>query len=100
MKKYFYATLFISVFSVSVRATEIADHCYSNAEIFTEKFAETKNYDAKGFKAFQCIIASNGRVVICDVSAYKGNGEGVDTYKTVMNLSCTEPLRVEVTGEE
>lgn len=57
-------------------------------------------YDKDGFYAYNCGYAPNKAAVICEVSASKGDGAATDTYRVVLNKSCTRVYRVELTGEE
>ncbi len=85
--------------SASASAGEIAKQCYWNAQNFVSLQAE-RTYDEDGFHAYGCFIAPNKKAVICEVSASKGDGAATDTYRVVMNLSCSKAYRVEMTGEE
>lgn len=93
--------VFLSSLSVSASASaaEIAKQCYWNAQSFVALQAE-RNYDEDGFHAYNCSLAPNKKAVICEVSASKGDGAATDTYRVVMNLSCSKAYRVEMTGEE
>lgn len=85
--------------SISASASNVARECYWNASKFVAAQAE-RRYDEDGFNAYECFVAPNKKAVICDVSASKGDGAAMDTYRVVMNLSCSKAYRVEMTGEE
>lgn len=99
--KVFVSALFFSsfIFSNSVMAKEISKQCYDQAASAAEELANG-GYDENGFWAFDCRLADNKKVVVCDVGASKGNGDATDTYRVVLNKSCTHVFRVELTGEE
>lgn len=78
---------------------KVAAVCYKNAAKFAEEQA-TGGYDRDGFWAYECSVAENKKAVICDVGASKGGGDATDTYRVVMNRSCSKAFRVELTGEE
>ncbi len=93
--------LFTSSQSFALASSNVPSICYKNAEKFTEQSARNyREYDESGFWAYSCFIASNKKAVICDVSASKGDGDATDTYRTVLNRSCTKAFRVELVGEE
>ena len=85
--------------TLSASASEVAKVCFGSAQKFVAAQAE-RNYDEDGFNAYECFVAPNKKAVICDVSASKGDGAATDTYRVVMNLSCSKAYRVEMTGEE
>lgn len=81
-------------------AAQVKPTCQLMAEQAVSIHTGSNDYDENGFEAFNCVQASNRRVVICDVSASKGNGAAMDTYRVVLNLTCTKVFRVELMGEE
>lgn len=81
-------------------AAQVTPACYSKASASVENFVEKDYYDENGFFAFECVVAENNKVVICGVGASKGEGAATDTYRVVLNNSCTKSFRVEMIGEE
>lgn len=91
----------IAPFFVSTAmAKEIKSKCYAKAESSVESFVEENYYDQGGFTAYKCEFAANNKVVICEVAASKGQGAATDTFRVVLNSSCTKKYRVEMIGEE
>lgn len=82
-----------------ISTSSIANECYWNAQTFVS-LQSGRDYDQDGLHAYSCFLAPNKKAVICDVSASKGDGAATDTYRVVMNLTCTKAYRVELTGEE
>lgn len=82
------------------QAAELASACYLKAEVAVEKNAEENYYDQDGFYAYECLLAPNNKAVVCEVSASKGDGAANDTFRVVLNSSCTKTYRVELIGEE
>ncbi len=80
--------------------TAVTPKCYAQAAKFAEDQAEHGYYDKDGFEAHQCEMAPNKKAVICEVSASKGDGAATDTYRVVLNASCSKAHRVELIGEE
>jgi len=74
--------------------------CYKTAATAVERQAEVGYYDQNGIATAECAPAPNRRAWICSVAAYKGDGAAADTYRVVLNSSCTRAYRVELIGEE
>lgn len=83
-----------------VSAAQSNPACYSKANEAVEQFVDRIDYDANGFETYECFLASNQKAVICEVSASKGDGAAIDTYRVVLNRNCTKIFRVELIGEE
>lgn len=69
----------------------------------TEAYATAavgRKYDPNGIEAYKCEIAQNKAVVLCELLASKGDGDAHDTYRAVLNKSCTRVLRLDVIGIE
>ncbi|WP_374076705.1 hypothetical protein [Bdellovibrio bacteriovorus] len=99
MKLFLMSFFSIASISTTAMADELAKQCYSKAASVAENFA-SGNYDEDGFWAYECALASNKKAVICEVGASKGDGAATDTYRVVLNKTCTKAFRVELTGEE
>lgn len=84
----------------SVFAEEIPNVCYNRAEKSVGKVSEDGQYDDDGISARDCGYARNGRAVICEVSASKGDGAATDIYRVVLNKQCSKTFRVELISEE
>ena len=97
MKKLLIGILVLS--SLAVSASDLLEKCAPVAEE-TVKAEAGEGYDADGFSANDCQLAPNNAVVICEVSASKGDGEAIDTYRAVLNKSCTKVFRVDLISEE
>ncbi len=80
--------------------TAVPPTCYREAAKFAEQQAEYDYYDKDGFESHRCELAANKKAVICEVSAAKGDGAATDTYRVVLNASCSKAHRVELIGEE
>lgn len=91
---------FIIISPKAANAAEVNSACYAKAEAAVKNQAEPGYYDADGIDALDCVIAPNKKAVVCEVGAYKGNGAAADSYRVVLNASCTKVFRVELTGEE
>lgn len=81
-------------------AGDFSSSCLYKAETAVAEFVGKNNYDKNGFTALECALALNKAVVICDVSASKGDGAANDSYRVILNNTCSEVYRVELTGEE
>jgi hypothetical protein len=91
----------LSLFAINTMASEtISSKCYKNAKRYVEKFAGIGRYDENGFSTYQCATATNKKAVICYVSASKGDGAAIDSYRAVMNRTCSRSFRVELSSEE
>lgn len=91
----------LSMNSFATDASEISKACFSKAVSAVEKHvAEDNYYDEDGMETQACAVASNNAAVICEVTAYKGEGEASDTFRVVLNRKCTRTFRVEMTAEE
>ena len=99
MKKLAIIAIILNISSQAFAFDTIPAVCYKKAAIVASKFAGS-GYDKNGFEAFECDIAPNEAVILCNVSASKGDGAANDTYLVVLNRSCTRALRVDLTGEE
>ena len=100
MKKLVLVFLMMGIASLTM-AAQAKTVCESKAEAAVAKFVEDKDYyDQDGFDAFECVLAPNKKVVLCDVAAGKGDGAATDSYLVVLNESCTRTYRVQLTGEE
>lgn len=97
--------LFIAVpllaFSFISHADEVDPKCAAKAEQVVAKFVEDENYyDENGIETYDCTPSINNKVLLCEVSASKGDGAANDTYLVVLNLSCDRAYRVQLIGEE
>jgi hypothetical protein len=84
---------------VSLADDALVKKCNKVASQATKNFAG-EGYDKDGFWAIECKPSSDGRVVVCQVAADKGNGAASDTYQVVLNKSCTAAFSVKLVGEE
>ncbi|MGE3757526.1 MAG: hypothetical protein AB7H97_07210 [Pseudobdellovibrionaceae bacterium] len=80
-------------------AVPVGTKCYKNAAAAVEAAAET-TYDRGGIRATGCLLASNKKVVLCEVEAPKGRGAAVDSYRVVLSANCSRVYRVDLVGEE
>lgn len=78
---------------MSVQAFAVPSKCYTKA-------AAAVRYSGEEAEAHECTLAPNGKAVICEVAAYKGGGDAVDTWRVVLNKTCTKVFRTELIGEE
>lgn len=93
--------IILLAFSVQTAfASFVPKKCSTKAESSLKTHLEGQNYDKDGFHAFACSLAPNKAVVICQVSASKGDGAATDTYQVVLNKSCTRFFRIDLIGEE
>ena len=99
MKSLFVIALML-VFSVVAKADPISKKCYAKAETAVAETVVKSYYDKDGFDAYMCEVAENQKVIICEVTAMKGKGKATDTYRVVLNKSCTVDFRVDLIGEE
>jgi hypothetical protein len=81
-------------------AAGISRVCYSKAETAVKKQAQPGYYDRDGIEALSCELAANQKAVLCEVGALKGEGAAADTYRVVLNASCSRVFRVDLIGEE
>lgn len=93
-------TLIFGILTLNVFASEVPSVCFKKAAKAVENNTEKGYYDHNGFNAYECVLAPNKAVVICEVSASKGKGEASDTYRVVLSKTCLKAFRVELTGEE
>ncbi len=96
-------TLAAIVFSLTqvAFAQSFPKNCLKAAEKAVEKATKGQHYDKDGFSDnSSCLMASNKAVVVCEVYASKGGGDAYDTYRAVLNKTCTKTFRVELTGDE
>jgi len=98
MKLYFTGLLMLSTLS-AFATEELLEKCATVAERAVTKKVGWK-YDRNGIWAFQCVIAPNNAAFICELGASKGDGAAVDTYRAVLNKTCTKTFRVDLIGEE
>lgn len=94
-----FAFIALSISSLAFSSDQLLKKCGRVAE----KALETKvgeNYDLDGFQANQCVLADNQAAVVCELSAFKGEGAALDTYLVVLNKTCKKTLRIELIGEE
>ncbi len=80
---------------------EIPARCAGKAERAVRTESEySSRYAGESVYAHECVLADNRGAVICDVAAEKGDGAATDSYRVVLNKTCTRVFRVELTGEE
>ena len=99
MKKLIVLGLLMAGASSIASAAQIDRACFAKAAAAVER-QSPGYYDRDGVEALSCGLAPNKKAVICDVGASKGDGAASDTYRVVLNASCTKVFRVELTGEE
>lgn len=75
-------------------------HCPRSASRLLEAAVGDLGYDRDGMHTFGCKFSPNRQVVLCDVSAYKGDGAASDTYRVVLAKTCDELVRLQLIGEE
>lgn len=93
----------LTLSSLTTFAHAAPKKCYSTAEKSVEKYAIAEGYDyydMNGFDAHECSLATNGAAIVCEVLAAKGDGAAYDTYRVVLNKTCSKTFRVELIGEE
>ena len=78
---------------MSAQAFAVPNKCYTKA-------AAAVRYSGEEAEAQDCQLAPNGGAVICEVAAYKGGGDAVDTWRVVLTKTCSKVLRTELMGEE
>lgn len=96
MKSIFMLMLFISASAeanVSKICTKLAEETVAQSQI-------NGHYDINGFETTSCELADNKAAIVCEVAAYKGNGDAVDTFRVILNKRCTRAFRVDLIGEE
>jgi hypothetical protein len=93
------ALTIISLSQAAFSSEALLSKCSSLAEIAVKREAKSHD-DRNGISAYKCELAPNRAVVICELSASKGNGAASDTYRAILNKSCTGVLRVDLIGEE
>lgn len=86
--------------SLSASADDLVRRCGLQAERATAKATRGRYYDRDGFMTHQCGLAPNKAVVLCDVSASKGNGAAIDGYRVVLSRDCKRVFRVDLMDEE
>lgn len=78
---------------ISTHAFALPSKCFTLAE-------NNVRYAGEEAEAYKCKLATNGGAVICEVAAYKGGGDAVDTWRVVLNKTCSRVLRSDLIGEE
>lgn len=74
---------------------------FKACEIKAEKVISKKSrYKGEEVTAYDCDLAPNRAVVICEVAANKGDGAATDTWKVVLSRDCSEVYEMEMIGEE
>ncbi len=82
-----------TVVLISTQAFALPRKCFTLAE-------NNVRYAGEDAEAYKCVKAANGGVVICEVAAYKGGGDAVDTWRVVLDPTCSRVYRSELIGEE
>jgi hypothetical protein len=77
----------------SAQAFAVPSKCITLAE-------NTVRYAGEEAYAYDCKLAPNRVVVLCEVAAFKGGGDAVDTWRVVLNKTCSRVYRAELIGEE
>lgn len=96
----FFLVLVLSL-NVTASVYNVPSKCFIKAEVLLSSFVEGLGlYDEDGIEAYVCNLASNKVVIVCELSATKGDGAAVDTYKLVMDKKCSKAYRYELVGEE
>lgn len=91
--------LLIAFTAATSNAAPIPAYCEENAASSVEsKFSD--DYDREGFEGYKCEKSPRGKAVVCEVAASKGDGAAIDTYRVILNASCSKTFRVELIGEE
>jgi hypothetical protein len=98
MKLLLIATLALTCLS-SFASDELLNKC---GPVAAKKVTKSvgKDYDKNGIWTYQCVLAPNKAVVICELGANKGDGAATDTYQAVLDKACTKVLRIDVIGIE
>lgn len=78
---------------ISTQAFAVPSKCFTLAE-------NKVRYTGEEAEAYKCELAANGGAVICEVAAYKGGGDAVDTWRIVMDKTCSRVYRSDLIGEE
>lgn len=78
---------------VSTQAFAVPSKCFTLAE-------NNVRYEGEEAHAYKCEFAPNKAAVICEVAAYKSDGEAIDTWRVVLNKTCSKVYRSELIGEE
>jgi len=80
---------------------QVPARCAGKAERAVRTDGEyASRYVGESVYAHECVLADNRAAVICDVAAEKGDGAANDSYRVVLNKTCSRVFRVELTGEE
>ncbi len=98
MKKMIFILFWLS--GATSFAASIAKECYSKSESSVAQSVSQNDYDEDGFSAYKCEVAKNNSAILCEVSASKGDGAAIDTYRVVLNKSCSHTFRIDLIGEE
>ena len=87
--------------NINASIYKVPSKCFIKAQVLLTSFVEELGiYDQDGIEAYDCALAKNKAAIICDLSASKGDGAAVDTYKLVMDKKCSIAYRYELIGEE
>lgn len=99
MKNLFALTI-LCLSSVAFSSDKLLQECGPIAEKEATKRVKKNYYDKDGIWAYECVLAPNKAVVICDLGANKGDGGATDTLRVVLNKTCTKVFKVTLISEE
>ena len=99
MKKLALLALVLNFSTQAFAFDTLQDKCFKKAAVATAKFAGS-GYDKDGFETYECALAPNKAVILCNVAASKGEGAAIDTYRVILDKACNKVFRVDLTGEE
>ncbi|MFP5458888.1 MAG: hypothetical protein ACLGG7_09165 [Bacteriovoracia bacterium] len=95
------ALLILSLpFLISQGQASVPESCFTKASSAVERSSFNDRYDVGGFETLDCERSLNRKVVLCEVSASKGDGAATDTFRVVLSESCSRVLRIDLIGEE
>ncbi len=98
MKTLLSFSLIILSFS-AISSDDLLKKCGPLAEkVATKKFG--KNYDQDGIWAYECGLAPNKAVVVCDLGASKGDGGATDTLRVVLDKTCSKAYSAKIISVE
>lgn len=92
--------IFTLPFLIAQAQASVPETCLASASAAVERSGFNDRYDVGGFETLGCERSLNRKVVLCEVSASKGDGAASDTFRVVLSASCSRVLRIDLIGEE
>ena len=96
----FVAIALLTMTTAQAFAVVMPTRCYRKAEAAVRASENGGRYVDEQVDADECGITANRAAVYCEVAAYKGGGDAVDSYRVILTKTCSRVLRTEMTGEE